>query len=74
MMHGKGTFIWADGSSFYGEFLNDLKTGKGIMSWPDGRRVEGVWKNDKQSGLMKMTSANGVVYFEEYKNGYKVVK
>jgi hypothetical protein len=36
-MEGKGTFTWADGRIYVGDYKNDKKHGTGIFKWPDGR-------------------------------------
>jgi len=43
-MHGKGTFTWADGRCYVGEYANDLKEGQGTFTWCDGRKYEGAWE------------------------------
>jgi hypothetical protein len=35
--HGDGTFSWADGSSYKGQFNNNLIEGIGLYRWSDGR-------------------------------------
>jgi len=49
-MEGKGTFTWADGRIYVGDYKNDKKHGTGIFKWPDGRQYDGEWKNGKQHG------------------------
>ena len=46
-MHGEGTFTWADGRQYQGEYVDDKKQGVGIFIWPDGRQYEGQWLNGK---------------------------
>ena len=52
--HGKGTYTWANGNVFNGEFLNGKKEGKGILvikreNLKDST-VEGYWENDRYIG------------------------
>ena len=49
-MHGKGTFTWADGRRYIGEYVDDKKKGYGEFIWPDGRCYRGEWLNGKQHG------------------------
>jgi len=42
-MHGKGSFRWADGRKYVGEYINDLKEGYGEFMWPDGKCYRGEW-------------------------------
>jgi len=46
-MHGKGTFTWADGRKYVGEYIDDKKQGYGEFIWPDGRSYKGDWFNGK---------------------------
>lgn len=58
-MQGKGYYMWKDGRTYDGEYLNDKKhvknllfigQGFGIYKWTDGRIYEGQWENGKQHG------------------------
>ena len=40
---GKGTFIWANGSRYEGEFLDGRLQGSGVFYWPDGSSFRGEW-------------------------------
>ena len=35
-MHGKGQFVWPDGKTYEGEFVNEKKEGYGVYMMPDG--------------------------------------
>ncbi len=37
MKHGKGVFMWADGSKYTGDFFNNNIEGEGVYEWADGR-------------------------------------
>jgi len=43
MYHGHGTYEYADGSKYIGEWVDDKKEGKGIVEYPDGDRFEGIF-------------------------------
>ena len=45
-MHGQGKLTYADGSSYTGEFANDLRHGVGKYVACDGSIKEGLWKDD----------------------------
>ena len=36
--HGKGHFIWNNGSSYYGDFLEGQMTGKGTITYENGEK------------------------------------
>jgi len=38
MKHGKGLYIWNDGSQYDGEWYENKINGSGTYVWPDGRR------------------------------------
>ena len=40
---GFGTFSWADGSMYKGDWVKDLFCGKGVYTWPNGRIYDGHW-------------------------------
>ena len=40
-MHGRGTYTWADGRLYDGEYKYDKKEGFGKYIWPDGKTYEG---------------------------------
>jgi len=46
---GKGTYRWANGVSYEGEWKNGLKEGAGKMVYPDSV-VTGLWKEDRYIG------------------------
>ena len=60
-MHGQGTYTYADGNIYEGEWNNDNKHGYGIHTWTDGDIYEGAWKNGNMHGYGKYTYPNGDV-------------
>ena len=36
MIYSEGIQHWADGSTYEGEFLNDMRHGTGVHTWPNG--------------------------------------
>ena len=56
--HGQGKFTFNDGSTYEGEWMNDLKHGKGTYTWKDGTVLVGTWNNGEHvSG--QLTEAGG---------------
>ena len=43
----KGTFTWANGDSFYGEYIYGERCGKGIMRYRNKKYEYGLWNRDK---------------------------
>lgn len=41
LLHGKGDFLWADGTKYKGEFRENEITGTGRYDWTDGSYYEG---------------------------------
>ncbi|MCS6967767.1 MAG: hypothetical protein RMJ44_00420 [Cytophagales bacterium] len=66
--HGKGTFIWADGSQYTGMWRNDLMEGYGVYTGADGTTYEGQWLNGKRHGYGVYTWPNGDRYVGEFLN------
>ena len=50
MKHGKGFFYWAEGSTYEGDFHNNIIQGKGTYKWCDGRKFIGDWYDNKMNG------------------------
>ena len=48
--NGKGTYYWASGDRYEGDFVNGNRTGKGIYYWPNGNRYEGDFVNGNRTG------------------------
>ena len=42
---GQGTYTFADGAKYVGEFKNDNYNGQGTLTYADGRVEKGIWKN-----------------------------
>ena len=37
---------WTDGSSYSGEWSNNIQNGYGVMTFPDGTKKEGLFENN----------------------------
>jgi hypothetical protein len=42
-MNGHGVFVWANGSLYEGEYMNDLPNGPGALLLPNGDVFTGNW-------------------------------
>lgn len=41
--HGIGSYRWADGRRYVGEWVNSKRNGKGKIIGVDGSEREGIW-------------------------------
>ena len=46
--NGKGTFYFADGNRYEGEFKDDKKNGKGTFFDTNGNKFKQEWKNGER--------------------------
>ena len=64
-----GTFTWANGDKYVGEWKDNKKTGQGTFTTPDGDKYVGEWKYDKRTGQGTMIFSDGSKYVGEWKDG-----
>lgn len=67
--HGKGTYCWANGSKYEGDWLHGKKTGKGKYSWANGGFYEGEFLDGLFHGCGIESWVNGDVYEGQFKDG-----
>ena len=65
----QGTYTWADGEKYVGEYKDDKRTGQGIYTWPSGNKYVGEFKDGKPHGQGTFTWADGRVEEGIWKNG-----
>jgi hypothetical protein len=58
--HGQGTYTWADGQKYVGEWKNGAINGQGTLTWADGSKYVGEWKDFKRHGQGTYTSTKGI--------------
>jgi len=68
MPNGKGTFTYANGNKFVGEFKDDKYNGQGTFTFADGMKYVGEWKDGKRDGQGTETNANGSKFVGEFKD------
>ena len=68
-MHGHGTYTWADGGTYTGQWANDGREGLGVykpspadLTGPYEEKYDGWWRADKMHGQGKYYWSNGDVY------------
>ena len=65
---GQGTYTWADGNKYVGDFLNGKKIGQGTFTWKNGNKYVGEWRDDKRTGQGTFTWAVGDKYVGEWRD------
>ena len=63
-----GTFTFADGRKYVGEFKDDKFFGQGTYTYANGDKYVGGWKDDKINGQGTYTYADGNKYVGEFKD------
>ena len=57
---------YANGNSYFGQFLNDKAHGFGTFIEANGDKYIGQWENGKMSGFGKLTFSDGEIYIGEF--------
>jgi len=68
-MHGTGTYYFANGSRYEGEFRDHTQQGRGRYFWNDGRHYHGGIVNGAPSGEGTGTEPGGERYEGSWLNG-----
>jgi len=63
-MHGKGTYKWADGGEYSGEYIDNIKEGFGVFKWSNGRIYEGPFLGGVPHGKGKLIVNNKITDVE----------
>jgi len=66
-----GTYTFAEGDKYVGEWRDDKKNGQGTYTYADGDKYVGEYKDDKRTGQGTYTFASGNKYVGEFKDGKK---
>ena len=67
-VNGQGTFIWAKGSKYVGEWKNDRMHGQGTYTQADGTKYVGEFKDDNKSGQGTYYLTDGTKYVGGFRN------
>lgn len=67
--NGEGTYVYADGSKYIGEFKAGAADGQGICYYSNGNKYTGFWKANSFNGEGIMYFANGEVTGGIWDNG-----
>ncbi len=68
---GVGRFVWNDGRSYAGDFVDGHPQGRGIEQTPDGSRYDGEWRDGVRSGSGSMTLPDGSRYDGQFEEGVR---
>jgi S1-C subfamily serine protease len=64
-----GTYTFADGNKYVGEFRDDKYNGQGTYTFADGNKYVGEFRDDKYNGQGTFTFADGHKYVGEFRDG-----
>ena len=67
--HGQGTFTYASGNKYVGEFRDGLRNGQGTFTWPDGGKYVGEFRDGYPHGWGTETWPSGYKYVGEWRDG-----
>ena len=67
-MHGKGKYIWPNGSYYIGYYNEGLKEGYGEIYWNNGKYYKGNFIKGKPNGIGILFD-NGIEKKLVFKNG-----
>jgi len=60
LKHGNGTYIYANGDVYEGQFKNNKQYGKGKLTKFDGTVEEGVWSGNRLTGTITYPPGSGL--------------
>ena len=64
-----GSYTWANGDKYIGEWKDNKQHGQGTTEWSNGTKYIGGWKDNKQHGRGTTEWPSGDKHVGEYKNG-----
>jgi hypothetical protein len=67
-VNGFGTYTFASGDKYEGEFKDGKYNGQGTLTFASGDKYVGEWKDNKENGQGIYTSTNGDKYEGEFKD------
>lgn len=59
---GRGTYVYASGAKYKGQFRNGKIHGEGVLYFTNGNKYIGRWENQYRQGKGKLIFSNGDVY------------
>ncbi len=64
--NGKGVAVWKNGSTYQGDWKDNLRHGRGVFTWVDGEKYSGEYRNDLRHGEGVYTAKTGERYEGEW--------
>ena len=72
--HGRGLLVNSDGTSYLGQFRNDVQNGRGKLLFNKVEYIDINWKNGRMDGSGILKRADGSIKNVFYKNGIKITE
>jgi len=72
VMEGYGTFRYANGDVYTGNFIKNKPHGRGLVMYKNENIYDGEWSEGLRTGDGTLTFGNGSVYLGVWKNGVPV--
>ena len=69
--NGWGTYTFADGQKYVGEFKDGRYHGQGTFTFTDGRKYVGEFKDGRYHGQATVTWSDGQKYVGQFKDDNK---
>jgi len=68
---GNGTVVYANRSTYEGQFHNSMRHGSGTLTLSDGTRYSAEWQNDERHGQGKEFCPDGTTFVGAYITGLR---
>jgi hypothetical protein len=68
---GTAHFVWSDGRSYSGEFVDGHPQGHGIEQLPDGSSYDGEWVDGRHAGTGTLILSDGSRYDGQFEDGVR---
>ena len=65
----EGTYRFANGDQYVGNWKNGKRTGQGTYIWPDGEKYVGAFKDGVKNGRGTVYFTDGEVWVGEFRDG-----
>jgi hypothetical protein len=66
-----GTYLYANGNKYVGEWRDDKRNGQGTYTFPNGGEYVGEFRDNMRTGQSTFTYADGDTYVGEFRLGFR---